>query len=151
MEVCSMTRKRARFRVPQTPAWRTLVSIEGDERLRRGRARPPPEGSPVTEVPDGITPGRALLAETRRRLIGESQPRIHKCLAQLTEEEIWHRPECQPNIGVRAHRLQRWQQRWGRKSRRGATSPEQDLPRSWVPTPGVTKAPLKIGKEPPHE
>lgn len=46
----------------------------------------------MTDVPDGTTLGRALLAETRRRLIAESQPRIHKCLAQLTEEEIWHRP-----------------------------------------------------------
>jgi uncharacterized damage-inducible protein DinB len=46
----------------------------------------------VTDVPDGSAFGRALLAETRRRLIEESQPRIHKCLALLSEEEIWHRP-----------------------------------------------------------
>jgi uncharacterized damage-inducible protein DinB len=46
----------------------------------------------VTNVPDAAAFGRALLAECKRRLIEESQPRIHKCLAQLTEEEIWHRP-----------------------------------------------------------
>ena len=49
----------------------------------------------MTDVPDGSAFGRALLAETKRRLIEESQPRIHKCLAQLTEEEIWHRPNAE--------------------------------------------------------
>ena len=35
---------------------------------------------------------RILVAEVKRRIIGESVPRIKQCLAQLTEEEIWHRP-----------------------------------------------------------
>jgi len=39
--------------------------------------------------------GRALLAETKRRLFRDSQPRIHRCLAQLTEEEIWFRPNAE--------------------------------------------------------
>lgn len=33
-----------------------------------------------------------LIAQTKRRLIEESVPRIKKCLAQLSETEIWHRP-----------------------------------------------------------
>lgn len=36
-----------------------------------------------------------LLGETHRRLIEESIPRIEKCLAQLTVDEIWHRPNAQ--------------------------------------------------------
>src|SRR5215212_1167650 len=36
--------------------------------------------------------GRALIEETRRRLFRDSQPRVHKCLAQLSDEEIWQRP-----------------------------------------------------------
>ena len=39
--------------------------------------------------------GRALIEETKRRLFRDSQPRIHKCLAQLTEEEIWERPNAE--------------------------------------------------------
>lgn len=35
---------------------------------------------------------RTLIAEVKRRIITESVPRIKKCLAQLSEEEIWHRP-----------------------------------------------------------
>lgn len=38
-----------------------------------------------------------LIAETRRRLIGEGVPRIKKCLAELSETEIWHRPNEQSN------------------------------------------------------
>jgi len=34
----------------------------------------------------------ALTEEVHRRLIGESLPRIEKCLTELTEEEIWYRP-----------------------------------------------------------
>jgi len=34
----------------------------------------------------------AIIAETRRRLMGESVPRIKKCLANLSETEIWYRP-----------------------------------------------------------
>jgi uncharacterized damage-inducible protein DinB len=33
-----------------------------------------------------------LMTEVRRRLIGESLPRIKNCLAQLSTEEIWGRP-----------------------------------------------------------
>ncbi len=33
-----------------------------------------------------------LVAEVRRRLIGEGVPRIQKCLSELTEAEIWFRP-----------------------------------------------------------
>jgi uncharacterized damage-inducible protein DinB len=36
--------------------------------------------------------GRALIEETKRRLFRDSQPRVHKCLARLSEEEIWQRP-----------------------------------------------------------
>lgn len=34
----------------------------------------------------------AYIEEARRRLFADSQPRVHKCLGMLTEEEIWHRP-----------------------------------------------------------
>ena len=33
-----------------------------------------------------------LVKEVRRRLVGEGLPRIKKCLGELTQEEIWHRP-----------------------------------------------------------
>ena len=36
--------------------------------------------------------GAALLKECRRRLFDESLPRIRKCLAELTVEETWARP-----------------------------------------------------------
>ena len=36
--------------------------------------------------------GAALLQECRLRLFDESLPRIRKCLAELTVEEIWARP-----------------------------------------------------------
>jgi uncharacterized damage-inducible protein DinB len=39
--------------------------------------------------------GKALLEETKRRLFRDSQPRIHRCLGQLTEEEIWLRPNAE--------------------------------------------------------
>ena len=35
---------------------------------------------------------RALIDDVKRRIITESVPRIKKCLAQLSEEEIWYRP-----------------------------------------------------------
>jgi uncharacterized damage-inducible protein DinB len=38
-----------------------------------------------------------LVNEVRRRLIGESVPRIKKCLAELTTEEIWYRPNDNSN------------------------------------------------------
>lgn len=41
--------------------------------------------------------GRALVAETRRRLFDESLPRLEKCLSLLTEEEIWDRPNPETN------------------------------------------------------
>jgi len=33
-----------------------------------------------------------LIAEVKRRLMGEGVPRIKKCLSELTVEEIWFRP-----------------------------------------------------------
>ena len=33
-----------------------------------------------------------ILTETRRRLLGECIPRIRKCLTQLSNEDIWYRP-----------------------------------------------------------
>ena len=39
----------------------------------------------------------ALVEETRRRLIGESIPRLRHCLAELTDEEIWRRPSPHSN------------------------------------------------------
>ena len=36
--------------------------------------------------------GEALIQECRRRLYDESLPRIRKCLAQLSAQEIWARP-----------------------------------------------------------
>jgi len=36
--------------------------------------------------------GAALLKECRRRLYEESLPRIRKCLAEMTVDEIWARP-----------------------------------------------------------
>lgn len=39
--------------------------------------------------------GRALIAETKRRLIREFPPRIHRSLGQLTEGEIWWRPNAE--------------------------------------------------------
>jgi uncharacterized damage-inducible protein DinB len=39
--------------------------------------------------------GEALIAECRRRLYDESLPRIRKCLAQMSVEEIWARPNAE--------------------------------------------------------
>jgi uncharacterized damage-inducible protein DinB len=39
--------------------------------------------------------GRALITESKRRLFHDSTPRIHRCLGQLTEEEIWFRPNAE--------------------------------------------------------
>lgn len=39
----------------------------------------------------------ALVEETKRRLIGECVPRIKKCVAQLSDEEIWYRPNDNSN------------------------------------------------------
>lgn len=36
--------------------------------------------------------GKALIQECRRRIYDESLPRIRKCLAQMSVEEIWFRP-----------------------------------------------------------
>ena len=35
---------------------------------------------------------RALIDEVKRRIIGESVPRIKQCLDRLSADEIWHRP-----------------------------------------------------------
>ena len=39
----------------------------------------------------------ALVAEARRRLFDESFPRLKKCLAQLSEPDIWHKPNAHSN------------------------------------------------------
>lgn len=41
--------------------------------------------------------GAALIAEAKRRLFDESQPRLIKCLSALTLEQIWWRPNPQSN------------------------------------------------------
>ena len=38
-----------------------------------------------------------FLQEIRRRLTGEGQERILKCLDLLTDEDIWYRPNAQSN------------------------------------------------------
>lgn len=38
-----------------------------------------------------------FIQEVKRRLFSESVPRLKKCLAQLSEEEIWHRPNANAN------------------------------------------------------
>ncbi|MFQ5789991.1 MAG: DinB family protein [Acidobacteriota bacterium] len=43
-------------------------------------------------MPHQASFGRALISQCERRLFSESLPRVKKCLSQLTEEEIWHRP-----------------------------------------------------------
>jgi len=48
-----------------------------------------------TEAPTAAAYGRALIAETKRRLFKDSMPRIRKCLAHLTPEEIWRRPNAE--------------------------------------------------------
>ncbi len=49
----------------------------------------------ATVSPTAISFGEALIAETKRRLFRDSVPRIHRCLAILSEEEIWHRPNAE--------------------------------------------------------
>lgn len=44
----------------------------------------------MSDLPHAIC--YTLIEEVKRRIIEESVPRIKKCLGQLTEEEIWHRP-----------------------------------------------------------
>ncbi len=39
----------------------------------------------------------SLRRESRRRLIDESLPRIRKCLAELSDDELWFRPNEQSN------------------------------------------------------
>lgn len=44
--------------------------------------------------------GLILIKETERRILGESIPRLRKCLEQLTPEQIWFRPYPEiPSIG----------------------------------------------------
>jgi uncharacterized damage-inducible protein DinB len=38
-----------------------------------------------------------LIAEVKRRLFDESLPRLQKCLAELSEEEVWQRPNAHSN------------------------------------------------------
>ena len=65
-------------------------------------ATAPPSAAPSTvETADAAEAaglrrfGEALIAESRRRLFHDSQPRVHKCLAALSEEEIWLRPNAE--------------------------------------------------------
>ena len=44
---------------------------------------------------NGTAMGRALIAEAERRLLGESLPRLEKCLSLLSDEEIWSRPNAE--------------------------------------------------------
>jgi len=37
-------------------------------------------------------PARAFILEARRRIFEESRPRIQRCLQQLTEKQLWWRP-----------------------------------------------------------
>jgi len=39
----------------------------------------------------------ALLRECRKRLLDESLPRIRKCVAELSDEDLWFRPNDQSN------------------------------------------------------
>lgn len=38
-----------------------------------------------------------FLRETQRRLFGESIPRLRKCLGELSEDDVWYRPNVQSN------------------------------------------------------
>ena len=48
-----------------------------------------------TDAQTAAAYGRALIAETKRRLFKDSVPRIRKCLAHLSLEEIWRRPNAE--------------------------------------------------------
>lgn len=39
----------------------------------------------------------AIIRETQRRIIGESIPRIKRCLSELNEQEIWYKPNQNSN------------------------------------------------------
>jgi uncharacterized damage-inducible protein DinB len=49
----------------------------------------------MTGTESGAEFGRALVVEAKRRLLGESVPRLRKCLGLLSEEEIWRRPNAE--------------------------------------------------------
>ncbi len=51
-------------------------------------------GQPTPAMTSDLTQAlhRALVDEAKRRIIGESVPRIKQCLATLSTDEIWHRP-----------------------------------------------------------
>lgn len=40
---------------------------------------------------------KIIVAETRRRIIEESIPRIRQCLSELTDEQIWHKANSNTN------------------------------------------------------
>ena len=64
-----------------------------DQRLRKEMTNYPAPG-----CEEGMSDsfwGKALLAECERRLFDESLPRIRKCLDQLSDEEIWRRPNAE--------------------------------------------------------
>ncbi len=44
-----------------------------------------------------MTVGEALIQESKRHLLEESWPRIEKCVAALSETELWHRDNANTN------------------------------------------------------
>lgn len=51
----------------------------------------------MTSPPPIADFGGALIAEAKRRMFDESQPRIVQCLNTLTIEQVWRRPNPQSN------------------------------------------------------
>src|SRR6185436_2026955 len=116
----------------------------------------PPEGRFASTAPFGLSEeGRFSLGVKEQRIVrmakrlefrlpltsaGRGRSRVPSPLPVL-ECAVGEEGD---NVAA-VYRLTFWQQRWGRKSRREDTFPEQDRPRSCVPTPAVTKAPLKMG------
>lgn len=44
-----------------------------------------------------MTVGKALLDESRRRLLEEFWPRLQKAVPELSDDELWHRANPQTN------------------------------------------------------
>src|ERR1700742_2962498 len=61
----------------------TAASEHGQEHLATAHDR---DGEVTTASATAISFGEALIAETKRRLFRDSVPRIHRCLAVLSEE-----------------------------------------------------------------
>ena len=50
--------------------------------------------------PDSVSLGRAFLEESRERLAGDFLPRIERCVAQLSDAQVWWRPnEASNSVG----------------------------------------------------